>query len=901
LACGFYLNRDWEGGPDDGTSIGACVGVAAAHAGRLGLLRRARLKLAGNGTFRGSFFAESIEVGPQATVTREPFAAWSFLFPPLPLVACVARFDAQHANALWSYENPLDVAVTVPQGEQNNLSIGGQPPVTVFEPGRHEGVGWTFFAGGQVAWTVAGTAAKADALTSKRCAFGDLPPPGPGPTSPDEIGESAGRPGPDFVLPVRSDAKIGVSRAPLPPPVHPPPLAPPQFRFIIDDQTFGSDAACGPKRLYVNNVTVNGVAFPRRTFAGCTNPGACGVPHVHEEFIVDVPPNQERVSVFLELWEEDTAACGGSDDHILDLDLVVDNISGRVGGGVTTFHSNGSVNQTRFLEAHERCATGLDGFGICWSSVPTGTPQVCTAYNTAFADGGTLPGASGNDDFANTNGELRIPASFARARLFLRQGTTQHEWVGVLDENGCVPRSATPPAAFWQIGRAGLVRAQLDLLTEQCWDPDTGTQCAPDSSGIARGAQFRVTAADAWNDNKDRGRASEHLCTLWTDDPSPGSPVACELVRDDFPGWLHQYPPRRIELVNSSFYPATRTAAITSHMLRLEAEAHRKQGVGLGVYEALVERGGIAPSDQQHGIVELRTDAVCCLAPAQIGCSFPSCAEDGTCSACASNELIMLGPDWVKRDGQQIKGDSFWKYVVAHEIGHTIQRRAMGIPAAHYARVGGRAEPERDAEIEASAMCACDHVDTSNKLHCLQSVEEHGAANVEGFAQFFASRVWNRASDGDCTFKYYKEFFDGECVPGSSSCEDFAGGKRSRPPIPVSCLSPIRWRNKHCLDLQVGPVEAVTDFGTELDWMGFLYASNTQGSNALSMSDIFGVFRTACGASCERVSVGWDVCANCDTGVEGLRPAAELALDATRRALFLSNGDLYGISRATRP
>jgi hypothetical protein len=678
--------------------------------------------------------------------------------------------------------------------------------------------------------------------------------------------------------------------------------APPQFRFIIDDQTFGSDAACGPKRLYVNDITVNGVAFPRRTFAGCTNPGACGVPPVHEEFIVDVPPNQERVTVSLDLWEEDTAACGGSDDHILKLDLQVDNRTGRVGGGVTTFHANGSVNQTRFLEPHERCAIGLDGFGICWSSVPTGTPQVCTAYNTAFADGGTLPGAPANDDFANTNLELRMPASFARARLFLRQGTTQHEWVGVLDENGCVPRSATPPAAFWQIGRAGLVRAQLDLLTEQCWDPDTGTQCAADSSGIASGAQFRVTAADAWNDNKDRGRASEHLCTLWTDDPAVVSPLGCELVRDDFPGWLHQYPPARIELVNSSFYSATRAAAVTSHILRLEAAAHRSdQGVGLGVYQALVERNGIAPSDNQHGVVELRADAVCCLAPPQVGCFFPSCAEDGSCSACATNDLIMLAPDWVKSDGQRIRGDGFWKYVVAHEIGHTIQRRAMGIPAAHYRRVGGRAEPDRDAALKASAMCTCDHVDTSNKLHCLQSLEEHGAANVEGFAQFFASRVWNRASESDCTFKYYKEFFDGDCVPGSSSCEDFAGGKRSRPPIPVSCLSPIRWRNNHWLDLQVSPGELVTDFGTELDWMGFLYASNTQGSNALSMADIFGVFRTACGASCEGVSVGWQVCSNCNTEFEGLLHAAEESLSDDRFQALVNGAQVYGVDRNPQP
>jgi hypothetical protein len=124
------------------------------------------------------------------------------------------------------------------------------------------------------------------------------------------------------------------------------------------------------------------------------------------------------------------------------------------------------------------------------------------------------------------------------------------------------------------------------------------------------------------------------------------------------------------------------------------------------------------------------------------------CSEDepsGTCDTCAS-EPVKYRPDDQPPGQALIPGDTYWKFTVAHEMGHIIQQRAMGTFFTDY-NFGG-------ATVKAPPKCSCDHVTSANTLHCLQSIEEPGAAQLEGFAQFFASRTWNRASETDCVFKY---------------------------------------------------------------------------------------------------------------------------------------------------
>lgn len=189
------------------------------------------------------------------------------------------------------------------------------------------------------------------------------------------------------------------------------------------------------------------------------------------------------------------------------------------------------------------------------------------------------------------------------------------------------------------------------------------------------------------------------------------------------------------------------------------------------------------------------------------------------------------------------------------------------------------------------AMCRCDHVESANKLHCLQSLERTGAAQGEGFAQFYAAKIFNQRSESDCTFVYYKEFVDQTCrseecinwTPAAPS--QFAQLIRSQPPLAVGCADPPRWRNNFC---------GVADFGTELDWMAFywqLHAGPGAG-DLFSMGDIYGVYTTACGGAC-----------NADEPWDDLQDAANtlFGVGSPRADRFAGSGETAGVSLNVAP
>ncbi|MBX3192900.1 MAG: hypothetical protein KF819_38300, partial [Labilithrix sp.] len=518
---------------------------------------------------------------------------------------------------------------------------------------------------------------------------------------------------------------------------------------------------------------------------------------------------QPLVSVHLELWEIDTPLCGGGDDHILDLDLVIDNATGAIGGGYTRY----DPTQSLFLSPGQRCATGADGYGICWRAETTGTPRVCTSFNA-------------------------------------------------------------------QLGASGPLTFTLALATEHCFDP-SGADCAPGPGGPT-GARFRTKRA---------GDSSPGLlCTIFTQNPGLTHPT-CAVVHS-FPGWVGGRPPNPISLVNATSFEGTRISAVVSQILKVEAE-----GPGLGIREALITSGAPPPPGGERGLIELSANDVCCFRQGG-NCPVPECLRDGTCDSCASDPIKFRGDD--RPPGEPlVPGDSFWKFVVAHEIGHKVQERAMGEFGRNYNTGGGT--------LKAPPKCSCDHIQTSNTLHCLQSIEEPGAAQVEGFAQFFASRVWNRASEADCVFKYYKEFLNDACMPGvpADGCTGAAGGLvKSLPPIPLTCVAPVRWRNNNCFDASVNPGDLVTDFGVEFDWMGFLYSSNTQGVSTASVEDMFSIYRTACGGSCRGgETIAWEACSGCAPGIGGMRAAADQHFTAVGREATAAEvrlkADQFGISRST--
>ncbi len=188
-----------------------------------------------------------------------------------------------------------------------------------------------------------------------------------------------------------------------------------------------------------------------------------------------------------------------------------------------------------------------------------------------------------------------------------------------------------------------------------------------------------------------------------------------------------------------------------------------------------------------------------------------------------------------------------WKFVVAHEAGHHVQLVAgASLGSATYMfqcppnsssqTCPALGEQERNADGSLYDLpfiepkCGCSHVTEANKWHCLQSLERASDSVTEGFAQFFASSVFNDANavaspDVDpCTFVYYKSYKDAE-------------GAVHPAPFPVSCSASDRWRNNHC------PVDG--DFSTEQDWMQFLWAWHTTVLNN-DIGEMYSIFKATC-------------------------------------------------------
>jgi len=314
-------------------------------------------------------------------------------------------------------------------------------------------------------------------------------------------------------------------------------------------------------------------------------------------------------------------------------------------------------------------------------------------------------------------------------------------------------------------------------------------------------------------------------------------------------------------------------AAVVSHLLRRESETG----------------GELALPTGSGGLIQILTNGVC---PDVLD----TCAQDPVTIQTDTGPCTPPNPEGC--------GDDRWKFVTAHEIGHVVQRRNTGRFFYQY---------KFDSELDhpgAPPECRCDHVAGANAWHCLQSLELPGAVQTEGFAQYFASKAWNDLGETDCGFPYYKDFLDTMCLPGVLSCDpDPASGLIiNRPPVPVSCIEPIRWRNNHCLETPVQPGEVIADLGVEFDWMGFYYKLTNPGtSDRLTPGELHAVYRSACGGGCSfDEHVAWADCTACTPVEHGIAQTVEALqaqghLSAAQRDQFLSSGDQYGVSQSTAP
>lgn len=227
------------------------------------------------------------------------------------------------------------------------------------------------------------------------------------------------------------------------------PLVP--FRFIIDSQNLsGSDAICGPRQLSVN-VFVNGVGS-LRNLPGCTNPSACGSPNTFEVYEVQIPADQATVPIVVDVFERDDPPCGGGDDHILKADLVANTRTGNITGGLTTFQSNGSVDQSIFLPAGVTSLSGLDGFGVGFRIESTPV-QICSTWPAGFVDSGF------GESALSGLGPQRAPASFAS--VVLKDGANVLTPEGqALDAAGCldVHTFPKPGPGGWTLEQTSVLR-----------------------------------------------------------------------------------------------------------------------------------------------------------------------------------------------------------------------------------------------------------------------------------------------------------------------------------------------------------------------------------------------------------------------------------------------------------
>ena len=178
----------------------------------------------------------------------------------------------------------------------------------------------------------------------------------------------------------------------------------------------------------------------------------------------------------------------------------------------------------------------------------------------------------------------------------------------------------------------------------------------------------------------------------------------------------------------------------------------------------------------------------------------------------ASGRDLKLCPDAPDAQGRPSTiHNASYKFVIAHELGHTVA--SGSIPNAGYPSLNGF-----------PALCRCLHVQRGNDLHCLQSIEPLATAASEGFAHFYATRVWNDFSAAAPIFQYYKEFRepDGAILPPSEKIVNV------RQP-------PIHWADTYC---------PTVGGATEYDFLGFFYSINTAPlDQRTTLSDLFGMLK----------------------------------------------------------
>jgi hypothetical protein len=783
-----------------------------------------------NKVFSGSLFAKQLLVEAETTVNYVPFAHWGAVLGLKPTLQCVRLFREPYASALFGYVNETGSVLSLPTGESNGLATlpapaagasAGQPPTT-FQPGEMKAAFWApFQTSGVVSWTLGGTTVTASTSTPVCTSAQDVPRP-PQPVS--KVRE-VDRPSPlsPAVLAQIVPAVVTTARSQLPAPVYgqhfsPAPLAPPPSGSsggVGTIQQGLSNEQAGPADF---KVEVTSVSWDDSEFAcGSVDPYARialngeNVAVEGNSRTVKIPRDQKSVHVRIEVWDDDGGFCFG--DERLDNDEFIFDVDTYTG--------------------EDKCVTGGKG-SVCFKATPIASPQICFDWNGRYIDAGPWTG-NANEDFLVSKGTMSIPASFARFSLKLENTTGElYSFDGALDATGCVPGPKAPVREHWALGTG--LKVTTKLLSQLCLDP-AGTSCPQPAAGatptnfgvVVHPPNPSIPSIDN-NLNLSDFKGPISLCSVLAENPASVTDPNCTVRPID---WT-TLPPNPVKPAFLDETTVTRTTAVIGHILRRESEAPGKLAV---LHAALTRR--LEASDGQFDVI---TDTFCVVQGKQTSCQDPL--------------ALILEPD-----GPVPLGVNRSKYTIAHEFGHFVQGNAHGsMPQDYGSGAGLPGTPP---------LCRCDHVPLDQQLHCLQSLEEPNAAQVEGYAQYFASRVFNQDIDeggAGCTFVYYKEFLDTACVPGAvcRAHPTVAGLFINDPPVPLPCAVAKRWRDTSCLGAT--PSTALLNTQTELDWLQFYYgiANAPVTSERWTSNQLHDAYLVACGGgvptsarSCGSSLVSW--------------------------------------------
>jgi len=160
-----------------------------------------------------------------------------------------------------------------------------------------------------------------------------------------------------------------------------------------------------------------------------------------------------------------------------------------------------------------------------------------------------------------------------------------------------------------------------------------------------------------------------------------------------------------------------------------------------------------------------------------------------------------------------------FRYAVSHEMGHAVFKRFYGF------------HPFRNGiyNVDAGGE-ACEW---SQGAHGLHSKEFSSSAITEGFAQFYATAVWNRLDQLGAWFHYYKEDYKANAPDGPVTVVDMETGSEG---------GSIAYLENVC----TGPDDG---FGVELDWARQFWDYMTNAGEKPTKLELFEQLVTAYGSN----------------------------------------------------